>query len=561
MPTVSAGQTASVAVTKGQSVRLVSSSPCRLTDPTGLKVWPYHSGSATYGPFVTGNLTIKAGVSAVDYTLLADGETYVPPGNAALPPGGTSGQILAKASDSDGDAEWTNAGEASVGDGDVTNAKLANMAQATFKGRAAGAGTGTPGDLTATQARTILNVADGAQANEVTLTGSETLTNKTLTSPAISGPTLSGTLTGTYTIGGTPTFPSSVATLTGTQTLTNKTLTAPAISSATYSGAQVVTPSAMGALAVNTAEILNTKTLSESSTLTFSATPASNTWFGLMLTSSSGSAITVTIPSSFSVADQGTITSFSLAANGKAYLLWRYTGSVYELLGVPVAAGSIEDGSVTLAKMANLAQDQFIGRVTASTGVPETTTITAAGRALIDDADAAAQRTTLGLVIGTNVQAYDADLATIAGLTATTDNFIQSKSSAWASRTVAQVRTDLQGTGLNTEEVGFRNVPQNSQSAAYTLVAADAGKHVLHPVGDNNARTYTIPANSSVAYPVGTAITFVNKINTVTIAITTDTLTLAGAGTTGSRTLAANGVATALKITSTEWIISGTGLT
>ena len=112
-----------------------------------------------------------------------------------------------------------------------------------------------------------------------------------------------------------------------------------------------------------------------------------------------------------------------------------------------------------------------------------------------------------------------------------------------------------------TDAVGFRNTPVNSQSTAYTLVLADSGKTILHPASDNNARTFTIPANSSVAYPVGTAITFVNLINTVTIAITTDTLYLAGDGSTGSRTLAAYGVASAVKVASTTWIISGNGLT
>ena len=118
-------------------------------------------------------------------------------------------------------------------------------------------------------------------------------------------------------------------------------------------------------------------------------------------------------------------------------------------------------------------------------------------------------------------------------------------------------------TADGTNAVGFRTIPQNSQSAAYTLVLADSGKHILHPSADTTARTFTIPANSSVAYPVGTAITFINQngAGVVTIAITTDTMRLSPAGTTGSRTLAANGSATCIKITSTEWLISGSGLT
>ena len=112
-----------------------------------------------------------------------------------------------------------------------------------------------------------------------------------------------------------------------------------------------------------------------------------------------------------------------------------------------------------------------------------------------------------------------------------------------------------------TNYVGFKIVPQNAQPTSYTLTLADEGKHVFH-APSSGAATYTIPANASVAFPVGTAITFVNMASTsVTIAINTDTLYLAFLGTTGSRTLAQYGVATALKITSTSWILSGSGLT
>lgn len=112
------------------------------------------------------------------------------------------------------------------------------------------------------------------------------------------------------------------------------------------------------------------------------------------------------------------------------------------------------------------------------------------------------------------------------------------------------------------DAVGFRNIPQNSKSAAYTTVLTDAGKHIYHPGADTTARIWTIDSNANVAYPIGAAITFINDTlgGVITIAITSDTLVLAGTGSTGSRTLAASGMATAIKMTTTRWMISGSGL-
>ncbi len=107
----------------------------------------------------------------------------------------------------------------------------------------------------------------------------------------------------------------------------------------------------------------------------------------------------------------------------------------------------------------------------------------------------------------------------------------------------------------------MRQLQQNSQSTAYTTVLTDCGKHIFHPPADTTVRTFTIDSNANVAAPLGCMLSFVNGhgAGTVTIAITSDTLYLAGTGSTGSRTLPPDCMATALKVVSTTWYITGGG--
>ena len=109
------------------------------------------------------------------------------------------------------------------------------------------------------------------------------------------------------------------------------------------------------------------------------------------------------------------------------------------------------------------------------------------------------------------------------------------------------------------QKVGYLIAPQNLQTASYQLVLADAGKEIT--VNAAGATTLTIPANGTVAFPIGTVIPFTNLgAGTLTISITTDTMYLAGSSSTGNRTVGQYGVGFLKKVGATTWMCSGVGV-
>ena len=210
--------------------------------------------------------------------------------------------------------------------------------------------------------------------------------------------------------------------------------------------------SAMGALAVDVTKKRNTKTVSADSTLTFSATPTAGFTFGLVLTNSDTAAHTITIPSSKSLARNGTaITSFSIPASSELELSWTYDGSSYSLAGEPFTINDLTT-------------------VTPATGdyLP-----------LYDSSGAVDGKATIA-----NILALGGGGGTWGSITGTLSS-----------------QSDLQ-TALDAKAP----VPTvNAQTGtSYTLVLTDANKLVT--MTNASANTLTIPLNSSVAFPTGTVV-------------------------------------------------------
>lgn len=178
--------------------------------------------------------------------------------------------------------------------------------------------------------------------------------------------------------------------------------------------------------------------------------------------------------------------------------------------------------------------------------------ITAAGRALLDDANAAAQLTTLGVSAFMQTVLDDTSAATALGTLGAaplaSPTFTGTPAAPTASFGTAT--TQLATTAFVDT---LRDLPQSTKTGAYTLALADRGTHISITTGG-----IVIPANASVAFPIGSTIVIYNdSASTQSITITTDTLRQAGTANTGARTLAQYGVATLVKVKSTTWVVTG----
>ena len=226
---------------------------------------------------------------------------------------------------------------------------------------------------------------------------------------------------------------------------------------------------------------------------------------------------------------------------------------------VAIGFGGATAGPVTGSGL-TMSTDKLLGRNTAGTGAIEEI-----AHASLAEMQAGTETALRGMSPANISQAIDALAGDVSGPASATASGIalydgtsgKLLKSGLDNGTSGQVLTSA-GAGLNPTWASISSAVQFQQSiksANYTLVLGDAGKQIFHPASDTATRTYTIPSNSSVPFPIGTVVLFTVENNAlpVSVAITSDTLVF-GSGQTGTIIVPKNNTLMAIKVTATKWM-------
>jgi hypothetical protein len=274
------------------------------------------------------------------------------------------------------------------------------------------------------------NLTDGTGITITEGAGSITITNSGVTS-AVAGTGIS------------------VSGATGAVTITNT-----GVTSITGTASQITASASTGGVTLSLPATINVNTSGNAATATTSTNLAGGAANRIPYQTGAGATSFITAP---------TVSNTTLAWNGSAFT-WSAAGA----------------GTVTSVALSG----GTTGLTASGSPITSSGTFTLGGTLVVANGgtgatDAATARTNLGLAIGTNVQAYDADLAAIAALTPTADNFIVGNGTTWILETPAQARTSLGASTLGSNLFTITNpgaitFPRfNADNTVSALSAAD----------------------------------------------------------------------------------------